>query len=187
MCEEIKDFPIYVSKFEEEDAKTFFNSFQKAKELQLPIVPVVINSYGGNIDTLFAMIDIIKSYPGKVATFGIGTVMSSGAILLSFGTYGMRYLSPNARVMMHSISAGAWGKVCEVKVATKEAVRLQNHLYRLMAKQCKQPTSYFLNYFKDHQDLDIYMMPKIAKYHKIIDHISYPKINIKNKTSIEIK
>ena len=52
--------------------------------------------------------------------------MSCGAILFSFGVDGMRYMDPDATVMIHDVSSMGWGKVEEIKADAKEVERLKS-------------------------------------------------------------
>ena len=113
------DFPIVirVRKFDESAAKEFSEKMAKAHNTGQPVVPVVIDSYGGQVYSLLAMVSEIQHSKLPVATIVQGKAMSCGAILFSFGQKGMRYMDPHATVMIHDVSGAGWGKVEEVNVA----------------------------------------------------------------------
>ena len=116
---------ICVNEFNEENANQFIKEIGLAHNTGQPIIPVVIDSYGGDVYALSRMIDAIKNATLPVATIVEGKAMSCGAILMTYGTKGYRYCNGDATVMMHDISSGAFGKIEEVRSSFKETERLQ--------------------------------------------------------------
>lgn len=97
---------------------------------------VYINSQGGVVTSLLAMIDAMSLVPNDFVTIGIGQCASCGAVFLSCGTKGKRYITENARVLIHQVSAGMWGKNSEIQADAKEADRLNTLLLSILAKNC---------------------------------------------------
>ena len=136
----IDDLPVVirVRKFDEAAAKAFSDTMANALNTGQPIVPVIIDSYGGQVYSLMSMISDIKHSRIPVATIIQGKAMSCGAILFSFGTEGHRYMDPDATMMIHDVSSMGWGKVEEIKADAEEVERLNQKVYRMMAKNCAQ-------------------------------------------------
>ena len=178
---------VYVNEFTEAGSKLFFEGFKKAREEKQELVPVFIDSYGGYADSVLFMIDTMLGFPGRVATVVVGKAMSCGQILASCGTRGERYATPNSRIMLHQISYGSIGTVASMEVSATESRRLNNQIYKLVAKHCKQPSNYFLDLIKKKGNCDYYMTPQEAKRHKLIDHIRYPSIEMVTTSKIVIK
>ena len=182
-----KYITVYVNKFTQESAKSFYDDFRLAQAQNQAIVPVIIDSYGGAVDALLSMVDVVLNYPGKIATIAMGKAMSCGSGLLACGSPGMRYASPNSRIMVHNVSSVAFGKVPEMVVDVEEAKRLQKLVFQIMAKRCGQPKDYFLDLIKEAGNMDIFMTPETAVKHKIIDHIKIPsfKVDVAINLSLE--
>ena len=178
---------VYVNHFDDASAKEFYNDFHAAQAINQPIVPVVIDSYGGACDSLLSMVDVMLNYPGKVATISQGKAMSCGSALLACGSPGMRYASPNSRIMVHNVASCTRAKVPDMVVDVEEAKRLQCQLFHIMAKRCGQPKDYFLKLLREHANTDLYMTPEMALKHKIVDYVKAPmfKINVEIKLSLE--
>jgi ATP-dependent Clp protease protease subunit len=174
---------VYVNHFDEASAKAFYDDFRLAQAQNQEIVPVVIDSYGGHVDALMSMVDVMLNYPGKVATIVQGKAMSCGSMLLACGSAGMRYASPNSRVMVHHVSSFSWAKVPDMIVEVEETKRLQDQLFSVMAQRCGQPDNYFLDLLEKHHNVDLYMTPKTALKHKIVDYVKAPKL----KVAVDIK
>ena len=106
---------VKVNKFTEESAKKFHQDMAMAHNSGQKIIPIVIDSYGGQVYSLMSMVSAIQSAEIPVATIAQGKAMSCGAVLLTFGEDGMRFADPNATVMIHDVSSGGRGKIEELK------------------------------------------------------------------------
>lgn len=122
----IDDLPVIIrlSKFDESNAKAFSAAMMKAQNTGQPVVPVIIDSYGGQVYSLMSMISDIKNSRIPVATIVQGKAMSCGAILFSFGTDGYRYMDPDATLMIHDVSSMGWGKSRRLKLPPRKPIVL---------------------------------------------------------------
>ena len=134
---------IRVNSFNEDSAKDFQSKISLAHNTGQKVIPVVIDSYGGQVYSLMAMISSIKHSELPVATIVEGKAMSCGALLFSFGEEGMRYMDPDATVMIHDVSAGQHGKVEELKANAEESERLNKKVYTMMARNIGKSDNYF--------------------------------------------
>lgn len=167
---------IRVNKFNEEAAKKFSEEMGKAHNSEQPIIPVVIDSYGGQVDSLLAMISCIENAEKPVATIVQGKAMSCGSVLMTCGTKGYRYIDPHARVMIHEISAAEWAKTSELEAKAEEVVRLNKYIFALMAKNSGKPKAYFLEQMKERSNADWYLTSKQALQEGLTDSIYIPKL-----------
>ena len=74
---------IRVNKFNEKAALEFATKVAVAHSTGQKVIPVVIDSYGGEVYSLMSMISSIESSELPVATIVEGKAMSCGAVLLS--------------------------------------------------------------------------------------------------------
>jgi ATP-dependent Clp endopeptidase proteolytic subunit ClpP len=174
-----KNVVIYVNAFTEDSAKNFYNEFSKAVKARQQVIPIVIDSYGGYVDSLISMMDIIESSSVPVATIATGKAMSCGSILLSCGKDGMRYIAPSARVMIHHVSRATWGKVPDMKVDVEESERIQELIFSKMAKNCGKQPKYFLDQLKERGNIDWYLTPEECVKHNVVNHIKLPEFRTK--------
>lgn len=98
-------------------------------------IKLYINSPGGSVYDGLAIIDTMNYIQPDVQTIGIGLQASMGAMLLSCGAKGKRFILPNARVMIHQPSSGFSGKVSDQEIALKEGVTVKQVLVKIMAEQ----------------------------------------------------
>ena len=178
---------IRVNKFDEKAAQEFSKDVARAQNTGQPVLPVIIDSYGGQVYSLMSMISDIEHSRIPVATIVQGKAMSCGAILFSFGVDGMRYMDPDATVMIHDVSSMGWGKVEEIKADAKEVERLNQKIYRMMAKNCGHHEEYFLDIVHEKGHADWFLDAKEAKRHKLASKLKVPEMKIGVKVEFEFK
>ena len=185
----IDDLPVVirVNKFDETAAKNFSASMTKAQNTGQPVVPVIIDSYGGQVYSLMSMISDIQHSKIPVATIVQGKAMSCGAILFSFGAEGKRFMDPDATLMIHDVSSMSWGKVEEVKVSAEETDRLNKKIYHMMAENCGQHEEYFLEIVHEKGHADWFLDAKECKEHKLANHLLVPDMKIEAKVRVDFK
>lgn len=184
--DELMDLPmvLLVNKFDDASAKEFRNDFAKALNTGQKIVPIVIDSPGGAVYSLLSMVGVIKSSPVPVATICCGKAMSAGAILLSCGTEGMRFIDPYATVMVHEAASHTGGKVSEIKADVKETERLNQLILTLMATNIGKPEDYFAKIIHEKSHADLFWNADEAKSNNLINHIRVPNFTVKVSTDI---
>ena len=179
--EDLIDLPVVirVTEFDEESAIKFSDDMRKAHDKNQPIIPIVIDSFGGQVYSLISMISEIENSKIPVATIGVGKSMSCGSILLSCGTDGYRFMHNLSTVMIHDVSGFEVGKIEELKSGVKEAERLHKIIFHKMAENCGHTNKdYFLEIIHNKGHAEWYLDAKEAKKHKIINHIGVPHFHI---------
>ena len=178
---------ITVNEFTEESAQKFHNEMCAAHNSGQKVIPVEIDSYGGQVYSLMSMIGAIKSSRLPVATVVQGKAMSCGAILASFGSDGLRFMDKDATMMIHDVSSYAFGKIEELKADAREAERLNDKVYTMMARNCGKPDDYFTKIIHDKGHADWFLDAEEAKEHKLIDQIRMPELIIKVSVDIDLE
>lgn len=172
----------FVGEFSEESGKKFRESLEAAENLARDagqeIIPVTIDSYGGSCYALMGMIDAINNCSIPIATIVESKAMSCGAILFSCGAEGHRYVGANATVMIHSVSSYAMGKIEELKADVAEANRLDEHLFRLLSRNCGHKDNYFHEQLKDRMMADWFLTPEECVKQNLANKIGIPQIKV---------
>ncbi len=177
---------ITINDFTEESAKKFQDQMSIAQNSGQKVVPIEIDSFGGQVYSLMSMIAAIKASRIPVATVVQGKAMSCGAILASFGADGLRFMDKDATLMIHDVSSYAFGKIEDLKADAREADRLNKKVYTMMARNCGKPDDYFTKLIHDKGHADWFLDAKEAKKHGLIDHIRMPEMNIKVTVEIDV-
>jgi len=178
---------VRVNKFDEKSVKEFQTSIAMAHNTGQKVIPIVIDSYGGEVYSLMAMISAIKHAEIPIATIVEGKAMSCGAILFSFGEEGMRFMDPNATVMIHDVSSGQLGKVEEVKASAAETERLNKVVYKMMAQNCGKKDDYFIKLVDKKKHADWFLDATECKKHNLANQLRVPKLNITIDVNIDFE
>ena len=92
-----------------------------------------INSPGGNVSDGIAIYDTMQMVKSDVVTICLGRCASMAAVLLSGGTKGKRYITPNSEAMIHEVSSWSFGKVGEIKVDFEHTNTLNERIIKILA------------------------------------------------------
>lgn len=92
-----------------------------------------INSPGGSVSEGMAIYDAMQMVKSDVITICIGRCASMASVLLSGGTKGKRYITPNSEVMIHEVSTFSMGKIGDVKVNVDHSNTLNERIIKLLA------------------------------------------------------
>lgn len=98
-------------------------SKKRHKELLL-----IICSSGGDMESAFALIDVMQSSQVPIKTVGLGQVASAALLIFLTGTNGRRILTPNTSILSHQFSWGADGKAHELFATMKEFTLTQKRM-----------------------------------------------------------
>ena len=186
---ELKRAPVIirVNEFNNKSAREFELQMSKAHNTGQSIIPIIVDSYGGQVYSLMSMISSIRHSELPIATIIEGKAMSCGALLYSCGEEGMRFMDPDATLLIHDVSTMVWGKVEEIKASATEADRLNQNLYRMMARNCGKKEDYFLNLINENKHAHWFLDAAEAKVHNLANQIRVPKINITVNVSIDFE
>ena len=130
-------------------------------------IKLYINSPGGSVYDGLAIIDTMNFIEPDVQTIGIGLQASMGAMLLSCGAKGKRFVLPNSRIMIHQPSSGTEGKITDQEIALKEGIFLKQRLAEIFAKN----TGKDIKQVEKDMDRDNWMYAEEAKAYGIVDEI----------------
>ena len=92
-----------------------------------------INSPGGTVSEGMAIYDAMQMVKSDIQTICIGRCASMAAVILSGGTKGKRYITPNSEVMIHEVSTINIGKIGEVKIDFEHSNALNERIIKLLS------------------------------------------------------
>ena len=129
-----------------------------------------INSPGGSITAGMAIYDTINYIKCPVSTICIGMAASMGAVLLTSGTKGKRFATPNAEIMIHQPligGGGLSGQTTEIKIHADHMVKTREKLNQILSEKTGQP----LEVINRDTERDNYMTAEEALKYGLIDGI----------------
>jgi len=178
---------IQINDVMEEKSKSFGEQMSDAHQSDQPVIPIVINSFGGSCYALLSIVSEIQNATKPVATIATGKAMSAGLSILAMGTKGYRFAAPNSMLLMHEVSSWTGGKVEEIKASSNMLGHLNKKIFRMIARHCDHKDNYFLDLMHDKSHADWYFSEREAKKHNLIDHIGIPENLISLKASYEFR
>lgn len=126
-----------------------------------------INSPGGSVTAGMAIYDIIQLIPNDVVTIATGMAASMGQFLLSAGAKGKRYITPNARVLLHQPLGGFGGSSTDVRIQAE----LINDMKRRLAAITAANTGKTVEQVMEDGDRDNWFTAEEALEYGFVDHI----------------
>jgi ATP-dependent Clp protease protease subunit len=106
-------------------------------------------------------------------------------MLLSYGDY--RYVGTQASVMIHEITAGAYGNANDLKCDAKRIDRTNRHWMNWLAKNCGMRGYRQLKKVLTTENRNHWMSAKEAVAFGIADHVGMPKIISSTQYSLGAK
>lgn len=178
--EDVVDVPkvIRVTEFDDEALEDFEKDMDEAHETGQPVIPIVVDSYGGSAYGCLGFLAAIEQARVPVATILTTKAMSAGAILFCFGTEGYRFMHPYAQMMIHDVGSGTFGKVEEIKADTRHLDELNQTMYKRVSRQLGHDPDYLGRLIKEHNHVDWFLGAKEAKKHNIANHLKVPSFEI---------
>ncbi|WP_448809045.1 ClpP family protease [Agromyces bauzanensis] len=98
-----------------------------------------INSPGGSVPAMLAIMDVMRAIPNDVATIAFGMAASAGQFLLTAGSPGKRFALPHARILMHQGSAGIGGSAVDIELQADDLRYTRDTLLGITAELTGQP------------------------------------------------
>lgn len=175
---------IRVNEFNEQSASDFSKQIGLAHNTGQDVIPIVIDSYGGQVYSLMSMIASIKASTLPIATIVEGKAMSCGVLLASCGTKGYRYVTEDATLMIHDVSSMQYGKNAELQASADETKRLNEKIYKILDTNCGKDPGYFNKEVFNRGRADWFVTPEEAIEIGLTDHIKMPKFHIISKCEI---
>ena len=126
-----------------------------------------INSPGGAVDDTLALYDTMQFLSSPVATYCIGRAYSGGAVLLTAGEKGKRYILPHAKVMIHQPYGGITGQAEDIRLQAEQIIKSKRALNEILA----QHTGQDWETIQKDSERDRYFSAAEAKAYGIVDEV----------------
>jgi ATP-dependent Clp protease protease subunit len=130
-------------------------------------ISIYVNSPGGSVYAGLTIYDAMQFVKPDIQTTCVGVAMSMGALLLAGGTTGKRAALPNAKVLIHQLSAGFEGQATDIEIQAREIISVKRRLEEILAEHSGQPIE---RVSKD-LERDYFMTPDEAREYGIIDQV----------------
>lgn len=128
---------------------------------------IYVNSPGGSVTAGLSIIDTMHHIKPDVATVCVGMAASMGSLILSQGQKGKRFMLPNAEVMIHQPSGGAYGQASDIDITARHIIKTRERLNKMLAKATGQK----LAKIEQDVDRDFFMDAEESLKYGIVDQI----------------
>lgn len=98
-----------------------------------------INSPGGSVSAMLAIMDTMDLIPNDVSTLAMGMACSAGQFLLTVGTPGKRFALTHSRILMHQGSAGIGGTAVDIELQAQDLRSTRDTVLGIIAQRTGQP------------------------------------------------
>ena len=147
----------------------FLESENPKKEISM-----YINSPGGVVSAGLAIYDTMQYIRSPVSTMCMGMAASMGSLLLTAGEAGMRYATPNARIMVHQPSGGFRGQASDIERHAADIQKIKKRLNEIYVEHTGQSYDEIVNAL----DRDNFMSAEEGKEFGLIDHVHSRRTDI---------
>jgi ATP-dependent Clp protease protease subunit len=130
-------------------------------------ITIYVNSPGGSVDAGMAMIDTMNFIKPDVSTICIGMAASMGAMILSQGAKGKRYVLPNSRIMIHQPLTGVEGQASDIAITAEQILKIKKKLIEMISNA----TGKKKDLVEKDMDRDYWMDSAEAKRYGIVDGV----------------
>lgn len=107
----------------------FLESENPKKEINM-----YINSPGGVVTSGMAIYDTMQFIRPAVSTLCFGQAASMGSLLLTAGEKDLRFVLPNARIMLHQPSGGFQGQASDIERHAQDIIKLKRRLNEIYVR-----------------------------------------------------
>lgn len=111
----------------------FLESQDKTKDIKL-----YVNSPGGSVTAGLAIYDAMQYVKPDVSTICVGLAASMGAVLLTAGAKGKRFILPNSEAMIHQVLGGVEGQATDIKIHAERILKMKDRLNQILSKHTQQ-------------------------------------------------
>jgi ATP-dependent Clp protease protease subunit len=130
-------------------------------------IAMYINSPGGIVTSGLAIYDTMQYIRSPVSTACIGMAASMASLLLSAGEKGMRFSTPNSRILVHQPSGGFRGVASDIERHAVDILAMKRRLNEIYVKHTGQP----YDTIEKTLDRDSFMTAEEAQAFGIVDKV----------------
>jgi ATP-dependent Clp protease protease subunit len=130
-------------------------------------ISIYVNSPGGSVYAGLTIYDAMQFVRPDIRTTCVGVAMSMAALVLAGGAAGKRAALPNAKILLHQLSAGFEGQAADIEIQAREIIGVKRRLEEILVTHTGQP----LERVSRDMERDYFMTPEEARGYGIIDQV----------------
>lgn len=139
----------------------------KYRQYEPQPIQLHIQSFGGSIHDMWALIDTIETSVTPVETYCSGYCMSAASLIFLAGHY--RYMYKHSSMMFHQMSVGTWGKINDFRLEQSHFDSMHKDIIKYIKKHTKLDKKFFERFDKKKED--VYLTAKKCLKYGVCDCI----------------
>jgi ATP-dependent Clp protease protease subunit len=141
-------------------------------------ISMYINSPGGVVTSGMAIYDTMQFVRPPVATLCLGQAASMASLLLCAGEKGMRYVLPNARILLHQPSGGFQGQASDIERHAEDIIKMKRRLNEVYVRHTGQD----YDTIDRTLDRDYFLTANEAKKFGLVDEVITKRHSLTDKS-----
>ena len=161
--ESISDICQQILKINEIDRK----GVEKFRQYAINPIQLHIQSFGGSVYDMWALIDIIEASNTPIITYCSGYCMSAAALIFLAGH--VRCMYKHAVLMFHQMNVYNYGRYRDIEIEQKQMEKLHKRMIKYLKSKADFPEEFFEKF--DDGKQDIYLTAKKCRKLGVCDSI----------------
>ena len=177
-------------RFNDNTAKVVVDNLLKMSKDSKEDITILINSVGGDVTSLWSIVDTMESIKNTINTVCLGEADSCGAVLLATGN--RRYIGQNSTTMIHSASGFAFGKEKDIEDVLELIKKEDDKIINKLSSKTEQPINFLTNLMKNDvylsasESIEMGIVDKVLiTTEKDIENLGINKLRLNFKNSID--
>lgn len=178
---------VTIGEFDDRAVQRVSSALDKCVAVEQQFLPIQIMSPGGDVYAMFAIIDLIQHGPVPCATIAVGMAMSAGSVLLASGHKGLRFVGPNATVMVHEMMGGVpISPIADLKGEVGLATNLNSRMLAHLDKMSGKRAGYWRARLRKMESRDLNMTAQEAVAAGLADHVGLPIVRLEQQQAVTL-
>jgi ATP-dependent protease ClpP protease subunit len=180
----------FLEDFTPRTVRAFSSTVTDALTLGQEVLPIYIESSGGDIYSLNGMLSVMDAARKnglQLATIVAGQAMSAGAYVFCYGDKGLRFAGSSATIMIHGMQLGGInGNLGDVKSLVDNLNNSEHSFFEKISSHLGKRKDWLVKNLSKRKDCDWFLTPEEAKVEGIVNHIHIPTFRVDIKAEILI-
>lgn len=157
----------------------------KFRNYPLRPIQLHVQSFGGSIHDMWALIDVIESSSTPIITYCTGYCMSAAALIFLAGH--ARFMYKHSCMMFHQIWTMNMGKINDVVLEQKQSEKMHKEIIKYIKKKTKLGDNFYKKFDKNKEDIYFTAKECLKKgiCDKIIENTNYRDILLEQLVTVD--
>lgn len=180
----------FLEEFNSRTVRALSSVVTDALTLGQEVLPIYIESSGGDIYSLNGILSIIdgaRKNGLQIATIVAGQAMSAGAYTFCYGDKGLRFAGSNATIMLHGMQLSSIdGRLGDIKSLVDTLNISEFSFFEKISRHLGKKKDWLIKNLSKRKDYDWFLNAEEAIAEGVANHIHIPTFKVDIKAEISI-